>query len=68
MLVSICKQPTYLIKIHFQLRNCRISQNQLELDLKNKESALGIDVHCYQISNASRGLQYFSGIEKFDPW
>lgn len=51
-----------------QLRNCRISQNHLELDLKNKESALGIDVHCYQINNASSGLQYYSGIEKYDPW
>ncbi|KAL7288148.1 hypothetical protein TKK_0017810 [Trichogramma kaykai] len=56
-----------LDRVKDQLRNCRISQNQLELDLKNKESALGIDLHCYQINNASRGLQYYSGIEKYDP-
>ncbi|XP_031787367.1 tektin-3 isoform X2 [Nasonia vitripennis] len=57
----------YLDKCKDQLRNCRISQNQLELDLKNKESALGIDMLCHQISNTSRGLQYYSGIEKYDP-
>ena len=45
-----------------------MSQNQLELDLKNKESALGIDTLCHQINNQSRGLQYYSGIEKHDPW
>lgn len=50
-----------------QLRNCRASQNQLELDLKNKESALGIDVICHQLHNQTQGLQYYSGIEKYDP-
>ncbi|XP_014207227.1 tektin-3-like [Copidosoma floridanum] len=56
-----------LDKCKDQLRNCRISQNQLELDLKNKDSALNIDLFCHQISNASRGLQYYSGIEQYDP-
>ncbi|XP_058803869.1 tektin-3-like isoform X2 [Phymastichus coffea] len=56
-----------LDKVKDQLRNCRISQNQLELDLKNKENALGIDLFCHQVNNSSRGLQYYSGIEKYDP-
>lgn len=51
-----------------QLRNCRASQNQLELDMKNKESTLGIDTLCHQLNNYSHGIQYYSGIEKFDPW
>lgn len=51
-----------------QLRFCRASQNQLELDLKNKENALGIDTVCHQLNNQSYGLQYYSGIEKYDPW
>ena len=50
-----------------QLRDCRASQNQLELDLKNKENALGIDAMCHQLNNYSHGLQYYSGIEKYDP-
>ncbi|XP_012286098.1 tektin-3-like [Orussus abietinus] len=50
-----------------QLRICRASQNQLELDLKNKETALGIDTLCHQLNNYSQGLQYYSGIEKYDP-
>ncbi|XP_076172692.1 tektin-3 isoform X2 [Ptiloglossa arizonensis] len=49
-----------------QLRDCRASQNQLELDLKNKENALGIDAMCHQLNNYSHGLQYYSGIEKYD--
>ncbi|XP_043284960.1 tektin-3-like isoform X2 [Venturia canescens] len=50
-----------------QLRNCRASQHQLEIDLKNKESTLGIDTLCHQLNNYSHGLQYYSGIEKYDP-
>ncbi|XP_035728105.1 tektin-3-like isoform X1 [Vespa mandarinia] len=56
-----------LDKCKDQLRNCRASQNQLELDLKNKESALGIDMMCHQLNNYSHGLQYYTGIEKYDP-
>lgn len=59
---------THLILVFLQLRNCRASQNQLELDLKNKESALGIDMMCHQLNNYSHGLQYYNGIEKYDPW
>lgn len=57
-----------LDKCKDQLRTSRASQNQLELDLKNKEGALGIDSVCHQLNNYSRGLQYCGGIDKFDGW
>ncbi|XP_031835196.2 tektin-3 isoform X1 [Nomia melanderi] len=47
-----------------QLRDCRASQNQLELDLKNKENALGIDSMCHRLNNYSHGLQYYSRIDE----
>ncbi|XP_076301395.1 tektin-3 isoform X2 [Lasioglossum baleicum] len=49
-----------------QLTNSRAVQNQLEIDIRNKETALGIDITCHQMNNFSRGLQYYSGIEKYD--
>ncbi|XP_050587123.1 tektin-3-like isoform X1 [Bombus affinis] len=60
------KLGTYLDKCKDQLRNCRISQYQLELDLKNKENALDIDTMCHHLNNYSHGLQYYNGIEKYD--
>ncbi|XP_067002251.1 tektin-3 isoform X2 [Anabrus simplex] len=50
-----------------QLRNCRAAQHELERDVKSKESALGIDNMCHQLNNFSRGINYYGGIEKFDP-
>ncbi|XP_029045937.1 tektin-3-like [Osmia bicornis bicornis] len=50
-----------------QLTNSRAVQNQLEIDIRNKESALGIDITCHQMNNYSRGLKYYGGIEKYDP-
>lgn len=41
-------------------------QNQLEIDIRNKEIALGIDITCHQMNNFSRGLKYYGGIEKYD--
>ncbi|XP_076631285.1 tektin-3 [Colletes latitarsis] len=49
-----------------QLTNSRAVQNQLEIDIKNKETALGIDITCHQMNNFSRGLKYYGGIEKYD--
>ncbi|XP_017889436.1 tektin-3-like [Ceratina calcarata] len=49
-----------------QLNNSRAVQNQLEIDVKNKETALGIDITCHQMNNFSRGLKYYGGIEKYD--
>ncbi|KAK7792343.1 hypothetical protein R5R35_013827 [Gryllus longicercus] len=50
-----------------QLRNNRAAQHDLERDVKSKESALGIDSVCHQLNNFSRGINYFGGIEKYDP-
>ncbi|KAK2575302.1 hypothetical protein KPH14_008151 [Odynerus spinipes] len=49
-----------------QLSDSRAVQNQLEIDIRNKEVALGIDTMCHQMNNFSRGLQYYGGIEKYD--
>ncbi|XP_035735201.1 tektin-3-like [Vespa mandarinia] len=49
-----------------QLSDGRAVQNQLEIDIRNKEVALGIDTMCHQLNNFSRGLQYYGGIEKYD--
>lgn len=62
------KKKYYACFFFVKLRNCRASQNQLQLDMKNKESALGIDTLCHQLNNYSHGIQYYSGIEKYDPW
>lgn len=53
--------------LYTQLTNSRAVQNQLEIDIKNKETALGIDITCHQMNNFSRGLKYYGGIEKYDP-
>ncbi|XP_034239549.1 tektin-3-like isoform X2 [Thrips palmi] len=49
-----------------QLRCNRAAQQELELDVKSKESALGIDNVAHQLSNFSRGINYYGGIEKYD--
>lgn len=56
-----------LSSFSIQLTNSRAVQNQLEIDIRNKESALGIDITCHQMNNYSRGLKYYGGIEKYDP-
>lgn len=50
-----------------QLQNNRSAQFTLEEDVGLKESALGIDSVCHQLNNNSRGINYYGGIEKFDP-
>lgn len=54
-------------KIQDQLRNNRASQHELETDVRSKESALGIDNLCHQLNNYSKGINYYKGIEKYDP-
>ena len=49
-----------------QLRCNRAAQQELELDVKSKESALGIDNVAHQLNNFSRGINYYGGIEKYD--
>ncbi|XP_011863986.1 PREDICTED: tektin-3-like [Vollenhovia emeryi] len=50
-----------------QMSNGRAAQHQLQTDVQNKEIALGIDSVCHQMNNFSRGLQYYGGIERYDP-
>lgn len=50
-----------------QLSNCRAAQHELETDVRRKESALGTDNMCHQLNNFSRGINYYGGIEKYDP-
>lgn len=54
-------------KIQGQVNNCRAAQFELETDVRSKESALGIDNMCHQLNNFSRGINYYGGIENFDP-
>lgn len=48
-------------------RNARSAQHELETDVRSKESALGIDNMCHQLNNFSKGINYYGGIEKYDP-
>lgn len=61
------KLKCLLAKIGDQLRNNRAAQHELETDVHSKESALGIDNMCHQLNNFSKGINYYGGIEKFDP-
>lgn len=47
--------------------DCRAMQNSLEGDLSHKEVAIGLDSVCHQLNNHSQGINYYGGIEKFDP-
>lgn len=57
----------FLFQIAGQLRNNRAAQHELETDVTSKEGALGIDNICHQMNNFSKGINYYGGIEKFDP-
>ncbi|XP_023025860.2 tektin-3 [Leptinotarsa decemlineata] len=54
-------------KVQDQLRVNRAVQHELEADVKSKESTLGIDNMCHQLNNYSKGINYYGGIESFDP-
>ncbi|XP_023014819.1 tektin-3 [Leptinotarsa decemlineata] len=54
-------------KVQDQMSNNRAAQNELETDVQSKDSALGIDNMCHQLNNTSKGINYYGGIEKFDP-
>lgn len=56
-----------LDKCSKQLSDNRAAQFTLEEDLVHKESTLGIDSVCHQLNNFSRGINYYGGIEKYDP-
>lgn len=42
-------------------------QHSLESDAAHKASAIGLDSVCHQLSNYSQGINYYGGIENFDP-
>uniref|UniRef100_A0A336M057 Tektin n=1 Tax=Culicoides sonorensis TaxID=179676 RepID=A0A336M057_CULSO len=50
-----------------KFQDSRAAQALLEEDVASKESALGIDFACHQLNNHSRGVNYYGGIEKYDP-
>lgn len=50
-----------------QLLDCRAIQHSLESDTAHKESAIGLDSVCHQLNNYSRGINFYGGIENFDP-
>ncbi|XP_047503394.1 tektin-3-like isoform X1 [Pieris napi] len=56
-----------LEKVRQQSKNCRATQHELESDMRNKEYSLGIDNMCHQLNNFSKGLQFYAGIERYDP-
>lgn len=56
-----------LDKVHLQLKNMRAAQHELETDVKSKEGALGTDSISFGLNNYSRGINYYGGIEKYDP-
>ncbi|XP_022901366.1 tektin-3-like [Onthophagus taurus] len=56
-----------LSRLKAQMKNGRAAQHELEVDVRSKESALGIDNMCHQLNNFSRGINYYGGIENFDP-
>lgn len=45
----------------------RAIQHSLESDTARKESAIGLDSVCHQLNNYSQGINYYGGIENFDP-
>lgn len=61
------KRIYFSFKIFTQLKDCRAAQFSLEEDVSHKESAIGIDSVCHQLNNFSRGINYYGGIENYDP-
>lgn len=61
------KLKCLLDKVKGQLRNNRAAQHELETDVHSKESALGTDNMCHQLNNFSKGINYYGGIENYDP-
>lgn len=47
--------------------DCRAIQHSLESDTAHKESAIGLDSMCHQLNNHSRGINFYGGVEDFDP-
>lgn len=55
------------LQIDKQLSDLRACQHALQEDIIYKESTLEIDTVCHKLNNFSRAINYFDGIEKYDP-
>lgn len=64
---SQARLSTLYDQISKQLSDCRAAQYALEEDVVHKEAAIGIDSVCHQLNIYSRGINYYGGIEKYDP-
>lgn len=42
------------LQVRQQSKNCRATQHELEMDMRSKECALGIDSMCHQLNNFSK--------------
>ncbi|RLU25973.1 hypothetical protein DMN91_002136 [Ooceraea biroi] len=56
------KLEQFIDKCVAQLTNNRAIQHQLQVNIQDKETALGV---CHQLNNFSRGLQCYAGVEKY---
>ncbi|XP_043268143.1 tektin-3-like [Venturia canescens] len=63
---AIKKLQLFVDKCAQILNEARAAQNELEVDLSNKEISHGIDTLSHQLNNFSKGIEYFGGIEKYD--
>ncbi|XP_063698035.1 tektin-3-like [Culicoides brevitarsis] len=61
------KLEEMLKRVTVKLKDSRAAQAMLEEDVAHKEGALGIDNACHQLNNYSAGINYYGGIEKYDP-
>ncbi|XP_046399309.1 tektin-3-like [Ischnura elegans] len=57
----------HIDKVAQQLRDNRAAQHELERDVRHKEGALGIDHTCHRLNNFSPGINFYAGINKYDP-
>lgn len=56
-----------LAHIDEQLTALRSVQHELQEDIAYKETTLGIDTVCHQMTNGTHGIHYYGGIERYDP-
>lgn len=61
------KMRICLDQIDKQLSDLRSAQHALQDDIVFKENTLGIDTVCHKLTNYSPGINYFGGVEKYDP-
>lgn len=57
----------FYFQINSLLGDLRAAQHSLEEDVIYKENTIGIDGVCHKLCNYSRGINYYGGIEKYDP-